>query len=98
MTPRPPASVPNRHIRKRAAQRNVASPATGRAGRGRARSHVGVLDEESGGAVVDILARVQLSRAEDHVREFNAALAPWRREPTVREFIHRTRKELGVAA
>ncbi|MDX2744524.1 MULTISPECIES: hypothetical protein [Streptomyces] len=82
MTPRPPASVPNRHIRKRAAQRNVASPATGRAGRGRARSHVGVLDEESGGAVVDILARVQLSRAEDHVREF----------------IHRTRKELGVAA
>ncbi|MFF0429047.1 hypothetical protein ACFYUJ_32220 [Streptomyces sp. NPDC004520] len=49
-------------------------------------------------ALVDILARVQLSRAEDHVREFNAALAPWRREPAVREFIHRTRKELGVAA
>lgn len=32
------------------------------------------------------------------VRLFNAALAPWRREPTVREFVHRTRKELGVAA
>jgi hypothetical protein len=24
--------------------------------------------------------------------------APWRREPAVCEFIHRTRKELGVAA
>ncbi|MCX5343683.1 hypothetical protein [Streptomyces atratus] len=42
--------------------------------------------------------RVQSSQAKDHVREFNAALTPWRREPTVREFIHRTRKELGVAA
>ncbi|MFF2131776.1 sporulation protein [Streptomyces olivochromogenes] len=47
---------------------------------------------------VDILTRVQSSRALDYVREFNAALAPWRREPTVREFAQRTRKELGVAA
>ncbi|GGL35498.1 hypothetical protein GCM10010095_21090 [Streptomyces anthocyanicus] len=34
----------------------------------------------------------------DYVCEFNGALAPWRREPAVREFIHPTRKELGVAA
>ncbi|WP_326725872.1 MULTISPECIES: sporulation protein [unclassified Streptomyces] len=47
---------------------------------------------------VDILARVQSSRALDYVREFNTALAPWRREPAVREFTQRTRKELGVAA
>ncbi|MFI0776257.1 hypothetical protein [Streptomyces sp. NPDC021212] len=46
----------------------------------------------------DILTRVQSSRAKDYVSEFNAALALWRREPAVREFIHRTRKELGVAA
>ncbi|MCX4826709.1 sporulation protein [Streptomyces sp. NBC_01142] len=53
---------------------------------------------ELGNRSVDILARVQSSRAKDYVREFNAALAPWRREPAVREFVHRTRKELGVAA
>ncbi|WP_260848906.1 hypothetical protein [Streptomyces sp. SLBN-118] len=53
---------------------------------------------ELGHRSVDILARVQSSRAKDYVSEFNAALAPWRREPAVREFIHRTRKELGVAA
>lgn len=47
---------------------------------------------------VDILARVQSTRAKDYVAEFNAALAPWRREPAVRDFVHRTRKELGVAA
>ncbi|GJF30285.1 MFS transporter [Kitasatospora sp. NE20-6] len=51
-----------------------------------------------GHQAVDILARVQSSRALDYVREFNAALTPWRREPTVREFVHRTRKELGIAA
>ena len=33
-----------------------------------------------------------------YVREFNTALTSWRREPAVREFIHRTRKKLGVAA
>ncbi|MGQ4439527.1 hypothetical protein ACN6LI_003147 [Streptomyces violaceoruber] len=61
---------------------------------------VGKLDHglELGNRSVDILARVQSSWAKDYVREFNAALAPWRREPAVREFIHRTRKELGVAA
>lgn len=53
---------------------------------------------ELGNRSVDILARVQSSRAKDYVSEFNAALVPWRREPTVREFIHRSRKELGVAA
>ncbi|MEV0441613.1 sporulation protein [Streptomyces spectabilis] len=53
---------------------------------------------ELGNRSVDILARVQSSRAKDYVREFNTALAPWRREPAVRDFIHRTRKELGVAA
>ncbi|MGW4391812.1 sporulation protein [Streptomyces sp. NPDC004685] len=53
---------------------------------------------ELGNRSVDILARVQSSRAKDYVREFNAALAPWRREPAVRDFVQRTRKELGVAA
>ncbi|MEU7336688.1 hypothetical protein [Streptomyces sp. NPDC007074] len=45
-----------------------------------------------------ILARVEPRQAKDYVREFNATLAPWRRESAVREFVHRTRKELGVAA
>ncbi|MET8679299.1 sporulation protein [Streptomyces sp. NPDC004647] len=53
---------------------------------------------ELGNRAVDILARVQSSRALDYVREFNTALAPWRREPAVRTFVHRTRSELGVAA
>ncbi|MEU5436030.1 hypothetical protein AB0G73_21990 [Streptomyces sp. NPDC020719] len=53
---------------------------------------------ELGHRSVDILARVQSTRALDYVREFNTALAPWRREPAVREFVHRTRRELGVAA
>ncbi|MER5460334.1 sporulation protein [Streptomyces sp. NPDC002668] len=53
---------------------------------------------ELGHRSVDILARVQSSRAKDYVSEFNTALAPWRREPAVREFIHRTRTELGIAA
>ncbi|GAA4914145.1 sporulation protein [Streptomyces coeruleoprunus] len=53
---------------------------------------------ELGNRSIDILARVQSSRAKDYVREFNAALGPWRREPAVREFVHRTRTELGIAA
>ncbi|MCP3818961.1 sporulation protein [Streptomyces sp. A3M-1-3] len=53
---------------------------------------------ELGHRSVGILTRVQSSRALDYVREFNAALAPWWREPAVREFVQRTRKELGVAA
>ncbi|MFB8406531.1 hypothetical protein [Streptomyces sp. NPDC055912] len=53
---------------------------------------------ELGNQSVDILARVQSSRAKDYVREFNTALAPWRREPAIREFIHRTRTELSIAA
>ncbi|MER5970549.1 sporulation protein [Streptomyces sp. NPDC002055] len=51
---------------------------------------------ELGNRSVDILARVKSSRAKDYVREFTAALGPWRREPAVRDFIHRTRTELGV--
>jgi len=50
-----------------------------------------------GNQAVDILARVQSTRALDYVREFNTALTPWRREPAVREFLHRTRKDLGIA-
>ncbi|MEU6171308.1 sporulation protein [Streptantibioticus parmotrematis] len=53
---------------------------------------------ELGNRSVDILARVQSSRAKDYVREFNTALAPWRREPAVRQFLHRTRTELGIVA
>ncbi|MEW2549570.1 sporulation protein [Streptomyces sp. NPDC047002] len=53
---------------------------------------------ELGNRSVDILARVRSTRALDYVREFHSALAPWRREPAVREFVRRTRTELGVAA
>ncbi len=53
---------------------------------------------ELGNRSVDILARVQSSRAKDYVRALNTALAPRRREPTVRECPHRTRTELGIAA
>ncbi|MFE6055750.1 sporulation protein [Kitasatospora sp. NPDC056446] len=51
-----------------------------------------------GNQAVDILARVRSSRAKDYVREFNTALIPWRRETTVRDFLHRARTELGIAA
>ncbi|MFJ3694985.1 sporulation protein [Streptomyces sp. NPDC090052] len=51
-----------------------------------------------GNRSVDILARVQSSRAKDYVREFNTALAPWRREPVAREFLHRAKHKLDVAA
>ncbi|MEV7190415.1 sporulation protein [Streptomyces sp. NPDC093510] len=53
---------------------------------------------ELGNRSVEILARVRSSRAKDYVREFSTALAPWRREPAVRAFLHRTRTELGVGA
>ncbi|MFJ5924711.1 sporulation protein [Kitasatospora sp. NPDC092948] len=53
---------------------------------------------ELGNRAVDILARVQSARALDYVREFSTALAPWRRESAVRDFLHRTRAELGMAA
>lgn len=33
-----------------------------------------------------------------HIGSVQHRPRPWRREPAVREFIHRTRKELGVAA
>lgn len=53
---------------------------------------------ELGNRSVDILTRVQSSQTKDYVAGFGTALAPWRREPAVREFIHCTRTELGVAA
>jgi hypothetical protein len=52
---------------------------------------------EHGNRSVDIPRARPVRRAKDYVREFNTALAPWRREPAVRELLHRTRKELGVA-
>ncbi|MFI5753900.1 sporulation protein [Streptomyces sp. NPDC051569] len=51
---------------------------------------------ELGNRSVDILGRVRSSRALDYVREFSTALAPWRRERSVREFQRRTRQELGA--
>ncbi|MDT0478016.1 hypothetical protein RM863_38460 [Streptomyces sp. DSM 41014] len=53
---------------------------------------------ELGNRSIDILLRVQTSQAKDYVREFNTALASGRGEPAVRDFIHRARKEIGVAA
>lgn len=47
---------------------------------------------------VDILARVQSSRAKNYVREFTDALAPWRREPAAGDVLHRARLELSIAA
>ncbi|GAA1356265.1 sporulation protein [Streptomyces beijiangensis] len=52
---------------------------------------------ELGNRSVDILTRVRSSRAKDYVSEFTTALAPWRNEPAVRDFVRRTRKELAVA-
>ncbi|MFF1837342.1 sporulation protein [Streptomyces sp. NPDC058231] len=49
-----------------------------------------------GNRSVDVLSRVRSSRALDYVREFGAALAPWGREPAVREFVRRARSELGA--
>ncbi|MFE7130934.1 sporulation protein [Streptomyces sp. NPDC057638] len=49
-----------------------------------------------GNRSVDILARVQSTRAKDYVRDFIVALGPWRREPAAREFLHRTRTELAI--
>ncbi|MER5635592.1 sporulation protein [Kitasatospora sp. NPDC002227] len=51
-----------------------------------------------GHRAVDVLAPVHSARALDYVREFTAALTPWRREPHVADFLHRTRQELAVTA
>lgn len=51
-----------------------------------------------GNRSVDVLAPVQSTRAKHHAREFNTALAPWRCWPSIREFTHRPREELRVAA
>lgn len=51
-----------------------------------------------GNQAVDTLTRVQSTRALDYVREFTTALGPWRREPNVRDFLHRTHRDLGISA
>ncbi|MFG2697712.1 hypothetical protein [Kitasatospora sp. NPDC048407] len=51
-----------------------------------------------GHRAVDVLGAVRSARALDYVREFDAALGPWQREPAVRDFLRRSRSELGVAA
>jgi hypothetical protein len=43
---------------------------------------------------VDLLARVHSARARDYLHQVSTALATWRAEPAVREFLHRTRTEL----
>ncbi|MDX2760421.1 hypothetical protein [Streptomyces europaeiscabiei] len=53
---------------------------------------------ELGHRSVGILAHVTSARAFGYVREFSTALTPWRREPAVRDFLHRTRTELGITA
>ncbi|MEU7162554.1 sporulation protein [Streptomyces chrestomyceticus] len=53
---------------------------------------------ELGHQSLDILTHVQSSRAEDYVRQFITALTPWRSEPDVQDFIHRTRTELSITA
>jgi tetratricopeptide (TPR) repeat protein len=50
-----------------------------------------------GNKAVDILSRVNSQRAHAYVSEFKTALAPWRTEPQVRDFVRRTRA-LGIAA
>jgi hypothetical protein len=51
-----------------------------------------------GSRSVDILAHVDSDRALDYIRKLTAALAPWWREPVVREYIQQTRRTLGAAA
>ncbi|MGF1431116.1 sporulation protein [Kitasatospora sp. LaBMicrA B282] len=50
-----------------------------------------------GNQAIDILARVQSTRALDYVREFTTALDPWRREARVADFVQRARTELAMA-
>ncbi|WP_436775759.1 sporulation protein [Yinghuangia sp. YIM S09857] len=52
---------------------------------------------ELGHQSIDILARVNSTRALDYVRELTTALIAWRREAQVVEFIHRARTELSIA-
>jgi hypothetical protein len=51
-----------------------------------------------GNQAVDILARVQSTRALDYVRDFNTGLDPWSLEGTVQDFRHRARTELAMAS
>ncbi|GAA3002786.1 MFS transporter [Kitasatospora albolonga] len=51
-----------------------------------------------GHQALDVLAGVRSARAVDYVRDFGAALGPWRREPGVGEFIERARASFGAAA
>ncbi|MFJ8039899.1 hypothetical protein ACIRBX_05185 [Kitasatospora sp. NPDC096147] len=50
-----------------------------------------------GHQALDVLARVRSSRSADYVRDFAAALGPWRREPAVGRFLERTRSSFGGA-
>ncbi|MFI9274347.1 sporulation protein [Kitasatospora sp. NPDC052896] len=50
-----------------------------------------------GHQAIDILARVQSTRALGYVRDLTAALTPWKDEVRVSEFVHRARTELTMA-
>jgi hypothetical protein len=58
----------------------------------------GDLDQglETGHRAVDILTRVHSTRADSYVGAIITALAPWRAEPTVTDFVHRARNELRL--
>ncbi|MFJ3216716.1 hypothetical protein ACIPLC_12430 [Kitasatospora sp. NPDC086801] len=53
---------------------------------------------ELGNQAVDILTCVRSARALGYVHDFTTALAPWKGEVRVAEFIHRTRTELAMAS
>ncbi len=51
-----------------------------------------------GDRAVEILSRVQSTRARDYVRQYTTALQPWSREPEVRDLLHRARTRLAAAS
>ncbi|WP_236652428.1 sporulation protein [Streptacidiphilus neutrinimicus] len=51
-----------------------------------------------GDRAVEILSRVQSTRARDYVRQYTTALRPWSREPEVRDLLHRARTRLAAAS
>lgn len=53
---------------------------------------------ELGHRAVDILGRIASARARDYVADITATLAPWRRDRTVAEFLHRARTELALVS
>jgi hypothetical protein len=66
---------------------------------GSAHLQAGRLDEglDMGHRAVDILSRVQSTRALDYVRDYTAALRRWKAEIPVQDLLHRTRTELAIA-